>query len=169
MEQFTEAMHVMTELQHGTSTGSLPTSREHLDHIREILPETLHSSDEEAMRQLESEGESEDPDFGKRRDGLMKKLALHNPWKRKLGIEAVRTQDGTPIFEESEVNAYLANHWGSQFVEKGIDADQARQFVSDNAVEFPEMQLILCFGIFIEMVGALKKSAPGPDGVPYAA
>ena len=64
----------------------------------------------------------------KLRTNYAKKMALHNPWSRKLGIHAVRNEHGIPIYGEDDAAAHLSEHWGKQFEEKPIDSKLGHAF-----------------------------------------
>ena len=76
---------------------------------------------------------------------LAKKLAMHKPGGRKIGIQAAKNEEGVPIHDEDEAAAFLSRYWGKQFEEKPIDEALARDFVQRFAVQFPAFVMSFCF------------------------
>ena len=100
---------------------------------------------------------------------LMKKLAMHNPKKTKLGIEAVRNEEGTPILEKEKALDHLGRHWGCKFQERQINAREADAFTRHFSNKFPSIGWYIWFLEFSMIIMSAKHSSPGPDGIPYAA
>ena len=98
----------------------------------------------------------------------MKKLSRHSPKRRKLGIEAVRGSDGVPILDKKSADNHLTSHWGGKFKEHAIEEAEAAHFTTSFSKPFPTIQWMLTFAAFVNIISGCKKSAPGPDGVPYA-
>ena len=97
-------------------------------------------------------------------------LARHNPKRQRIGIGAVRGDDGEPIFDQAEVQSRLGNFWGTKFEEKSINTEKAKSFCRQFSNPIPkDVAWILPFQLFVLLLGRLKKSAPGPDGIPYGA
>ena len=68
---------------------------------------------------------------------------IHNPKRRRIGIEAVRGEDGTPIFGKDESMEHLGRFWGEKFKAVSIEEDGAREFVAKFSVKFPEASCVL--------------------------
>ena len=126
---------------------------------------------DDADRQVELEQSQAVPEYERQRkkDELMKKLSRHNPKRRKLGIEIVRGTDGEPILDKDAAGDHLCKHWGDKFKQHPIDSKSAKSFTRVFSKRFPVIQWMLTFAAFVEIVNSCKASAPGPDGVPYAA
>eukprot|EP00973_Karenia_brevis_P056246 7821880-Karenia_brevis.AAC.1 len=88
---------------------------------------------------------------------------------RKLGIEAVRDDKGQPLFDKAEADDYLSQHWGRRFAENPIEEQEAIAFTRHFSRRFPPTQWLADFAPFACVVADCKISAPGPDGIPYAA
>ena len=126
----------------------------------------MSKDDEDYAGELTGADEKPEHEKSKMTANLAKKLALHNPWKRKLGITAVKGADGFPIHDEDKATAHLSKYWGSQFEEKPIDDRLGRAFVNTFANKIPEFELVLGFGVLLDMIRTSKKSAAGPDTIP---
>jgi len=166
---FEEALSVLPAIRHDSFKGGFPIAATHLGIIRAELQQSLQIDDDETARDLESTQSIPEHERKTRTAGLAKKLSMHNPWRRKLGIEAVRDNTGMPIHDKDEASDYLARHWGKQFQEKVIDEEAARRFVSQFALKMQSFVMIESFGRFMAMIRDSKRSAPGPDGIPYLA
>ena len=169
MKFFTDAMEALPSLLHSSYASNLPITLEHLEHIRGILRVALSLDDDEVAREVRNATDIPEHDRKALASNLAKKLAMHNPWKRKLGITAVQGDDGRPIHDEDLATAHLAKYWGEQFEEKPIDERLAKAFTNTFANKFPQFVLTLCFAAFLDMIRTSKRSAPGPDGIPYLA
>ena len=166
---FLKAVEAAPQLQHDSFTGQLPIAYTHLALIRGVLQDALRADD--ADKQAELEHSSTLPEYARQRltDNLLKKLALHNPKRRKLGIEAVRGCNGQPILDKTAAGDHLSKFWGGKFQEQAINESEASAFTGNFSTAFPIIQCLLRFATFAALVVGAKKSAPGPDGVPYSA
>ena len=149
-------------------------SSAHVSHIRRILNDSLKMSEQELRAELQAAQKLPEYASDKVKQGLMAQLARHNPKHQKMGIEAVKGDDGMPIFNKSEAHSYLGRFWGKQFCEKHIDEHKAKDFCEEFSNKIPAQWRVssiwlLPFQLFLLLLCHVKKSAPGPDGIPYSA
>ena len=140
----------------------------------QFLNDSLKLSERELQEELASAKLLPEYATDRARHGLMFRLAQLNPKHQKTGIEAVKGDDGLPIFNKAESHAFLGEFWGEQFCERTIDEDKATSFCAEFSNKIPpEWQSsdlwFLPFQLFLLLLTKVKKSAPGPDGIPYSA
>jgi exonuclease III len=169
LEAFLKALESAPQLQHESFTGGVPVEIVHVEHIRNVLQEALTVDDDDRRTELERIADLPEYDQQRMKKCVMKQLSRHNPKRRKLGIEAVRGHDGIPILEKDKAFKHLSEYWGQKFEEKPINEIEARQFTKKFSRQFPRVPWKLTFVAFVNIVLACRKSAPGPDGVPYSA
>ena len=165
---FLKAMSAAPVLQIEGTPNSLPTTQAHLQHIRDILKQARDTSIEEKRMELEAIKDEKGYREEKRKDNLVRELMVHNPKRRRLGIGAVRKEDGNVINDRDESMDYLGKFWGKKFEASQIEEDSAKNFVQRFARKFPETTWTMGWLAFMSLMASLKNSAPGPDGIPYS-
>ena len=102
-----------------------------------------------------------------KKENIARKLAKYKKKNRKLGIEQVRDEHGYVIREKDKASKYLGGYWGDKFAEAGIEEDLAKQFLDKFGRNFTPTSWVINFFIFMLILCGAKKSAPGPDKLPY--
>ena len=101
---------------------------------------------------------------------LNRLLGLWNPFKRRAATVAILRDDGHLASPEADAAKALADHWGKTFAIKQTDTSTAATFLHQFLVPLNIVNLscptVEDFGHFLRKVA---HSAPGPDGIPYAA
>ena len=166
---FISALGSASELKHSSFSGVVPITEEHIASIRRMLREALAIDDAGRMEKLQQADQMQDYEKQKTKEILTKKLALHNPKRRKQGIEAVRGENGEPISEKTLADDFLGKYWGDKFKEKRIEEEETKRFTRNCPKRFTCLQWVLSFITFASIVTDCKKSPPGPDGIPYRA
>ena len=142
----------------------------HVSHVRDILQSALAMDDQAKL--AEAQATADQPEYRKTRDRdcIAKKLAMHNPKHRKIGIEATRDAEGIPIHNRDQAHAFLGQYWGGKFKEAEIDEQLAEEFAGQYSSPLPRVQWVMPFLDFLLlMMAPLKASAGGPDGIAYGA
>ena len=148
--------------------GVFPACGEHIAKIRGVLNEALKMDHIQKKEEIESIRDTPGYIEEKQRHSLLQDLMKHNPKKKKVGIHAVRDDEGNPIYGQDESTKRLGKYWGEKFKSVDIDdEDKAREFIVRFSNRFPEVSWFLGWIQFISMMQHLNSSAPGPDGIPY--
>ena len=138
-------------------------------HIRGILRQALEQDPSHKAEELKNCRNMPEYETIRKKDSLAKKLAKYAKKHRKLGIEQVRDENGHVITDKDKASKFLGGYWGGKFAEKGIDENLANQFLGKFTNRFPATSWVINFFVFMLILGGAKKSAAGPDGVPYGA
>ena len=156
-------------LKHDSWVKGMRLSDAHRREIRNILHEAVLKEKDEII--AENEELNTLPEYLKtsHKQNFMQKLAKCNPSKTKVGIEAVYDNNDDPILDKDQAMTFLGNYWGQKFEEPDIDRDAAKEFTSRWSNKLPEASWILGWFNFLTILMLMKKSSPGPDGIPYAA
>ena len=148
--------------------GTFPICENAILHIRELLSVALDAADSKV---LEESDETWDTSAHGRMQSLKapsSKTALYNPKGRKLGVEAVKDEGGNAILGRDEALIQTGKFWKRQFAKKRIDSGETCNLTRHYSKVFP-FALVACFAAFLNLIKDLEsRSAPGPDGIPYA-
>ena len=90
--------------------------------------------------------------------------------QRRLVLHSVLRDDGTPYPDTAASANALAEHWAPTFACTGIESDDAADELMRHILPIPPgVQFQITEDEFNEICDRTANSAPGPDGVPYAA
>ena len=98
----------------------------------------------------------------------LEKCLLLSPKHRKVGIAGVLDKSGNTISNEN-AGKELMSYWGKVFQEHDIDHTKAVRFLRENSKVFPHTTWTISYGDFLDIINSTHHSAPGMDGIPYAA
>ena len=101
---------------------------------------------------------------------LKRAKELWSPFSSRLVLAGIRVEDEV-IHNPAGIVEALSSTWSPTFaVEPQIDLDKAKQYLADHAVplDFSDVTMPTKEN-FESMLRKIKHSAPGPDGLPYAA
>ena len=121
-------------------------------------------------RQINENEHGASPPKGGRAAQLRRLLRLWSPFDRKAVNLAIIKRDGTTTKDSDEAATALSDSWSKVFAPKRINLEKAHQFAKANITpmhlaeaKLPKQSTMLSF------LKRAKASAPGPDGIPYAA
>jgi hypothetical protein len=129
-QQYGEAMKAAPMLAREGEADAWPASDMQKAHIRRRLQEDLRKNDDEKAKEIMDAKDTPEYEQTKGKSTYMAKLARHNLKARKLGINAVKDVDGTPILNRHAAYQYLGEYWGEKFKEKSIDEEGALEFTT---------------------------------------
>lgn len=96
--------------------------------------------------------------------------ATWSPKRRHVSrLAGVRQTNGAVTTDPDEACKELGTFWANTFAKKPVDAKFADEFLRRWAVKLPSIDWKLTEEEFIKVIRSTGDTAPGPDGVPYAA
>ena len=111
-----EAISAAPMLSHQSYVKGNHLTEEHINGVRALLSAELEKDCESTKQELKDLRE-QDPLY--QQDALktsfLSKMAKHGPKHRKVGVQAVVSNDGTPILQSEEVGYFLGDYWGNKF------------------------------------------------------
>ncbi len=97
-------------------------------------------------------------------------MKLWLPFDRRLILTAVRTWSGALIYESEAMQADLGKYWSTQFTYRPSDTDLAQQVLRNHAAPLDTWPLSPPTTRLLQKTAErAAATAPGPDGIPYAA
>ena len=102
-------------------------------------------------------------------DILQRQAAAWRKAGRRLFLNAIRDHEGNIIPDPEEAAILLQKYWQDTFRERSIDEALADQAIALTTPFNPNHDWNIKQDTFDYIIAAGKNSAPGPDGIPYAA
>ena len=140
-----------------------------VEQIRKVLQSSMQMSLEEKQEELDSLVHLTEYEKKSRQQTMAEKVAQWSPKRRKAGIQGILDKDGNLISSPEEARTCLIGHWANVFEDKHIDTEKAETFLRRHSKPFHVDNWIVEKSVFRETVMKCAHSAPGPDGIPYAA
>jgi hypothetical protein len=141
-----------------------------IDKLKDEIKRLAQVGIEEKAKELESIKNLPEYDRERRQRGLARWAAKWSPKQRKaMGLAGVRMQNGSITTDPDEACKELGSYWADTFAEKPIDTKAAERFLQQWAVQLPSISWELDQAQFMKVIASTADTAPGPDGVPYAA
>ena len=154
----------------GAALARIQPHSHRANQLHRLLQDELQA---DLTAQLNSLSSSQLPQdiFTHRRQQLWTWAARWAPSRRRIGLTGLRIQDVT-FKAPQDVSCALCSHWAPVFTATPVDLDAARRFLDAHARHLPTPSAALFRADdlgWATLLRALPNSAPGPDGIPYAA
>jgi len=147
--------------------ASLP---EQAQRLKDEIKRLAQVGFEEKAKELESVRDLPEYEREHRQSGLARGAAKWSNKSRKAaGLAGVRLKDGSITTDPETACTELGSFWAGTFTEKPINKKLADKSLKLWAAKLPPIVWELCEEEFLKVVAATGDTAPGPDGVPYAA
>ena len=147
-----------------------PPCPERMNKLKSEINRLAHVGFEEKAKEIEKARDLPEYERTRRRGGLARWAAQWSPNRRKTGgLAGVRKEDGSITTDPETACQELGAFWASTFTEKPIDQRGAKEFLRKWAVQLPTIQWELGEDEFAKVLSKTGDTAPGPDGIPYAA
>lgn len=135
--------------------------------LRRLLRERSRAVAEADIRRLEQEARERPGDLQQLRR-LQERARLWTPGRRFVRLRAVVDRDGETHSGPSDIARAIAEYWGAAFVAPRVD-DRARCRLLRCMPRFPRLDVQIDPEAVRAQLRRPRWTAPGPDGIPYAA
>ena len=180
-----EVLHQTTLFAHAVRAGNRHRMKKAAQAVPElqkyigfqVLPQSFHDFLGTTTREclafeqgILSEDTSSHPEQISRKQALLsKRQAVWSPRRRRCGLEAVLDEDGLPAPSMAASARLLVAHWQPVFSAGHIDVVFANMLLQHAVGEQQGIQWDMSKDDFLAMAAKIRCSAPGPNGVPFAA